>query len=195
MAHTEGHQQVGQRTLLGLLDGPQQVTHRNLAPTFEGQQILRPQPIQIGRVLSQAGLGQQPHRALAQALDIHGPAGTEMDEPLIALKRTFGLDAEGVALALGPHQRGSQRARTDNGEMPRLGALGAQRRHRPDHLGDHVARPAHDDGVAGAHILGGDLILVVQGSGLHRHPTDEHGIKSSEGCGPTGPADGDVDST
>ena len=40
--------------------------------------------------------------------------------------------------------------------------------HRADDLGDDVAGLAHDDGVAGAHVLGLHLVLVVQGGRRRR---------------------------
>jgi hypothetical protein len=46
-----------------------------------------------------------------------------------------------------------------------------QHRH---HLGDHVARAAHDDRVAHAHVLAAGFVFVVQGGVGHGHAAHEH---------------------
>ena len=51
--------------------------------------------------------------------------------------------------------------------------------HHPQDLRDHVARPPHDHPVAHAHVLAGDLVLVVQGRVRHRHPAHEHRLEAS----------------
>ena len=91
------------------------------------------------------------------------------------------------------HERCPQRARAHRGERPRLGAVGAQAEDRADHLGDHVAGLAHDDRVAGPHVLQADLVLVVQRRDADRGATDEHRIEHGEGRGPTGATDRHLD--
>ena len=59
---------------------------------------------------------------------------------------------------------------------------------RAQDLGDDVARPPHDHLVAGADVLGPDLVLVVQGRLADRHAADEdrleHGVRAWPGrCG------------
>ena len=58
---------------------------------------------------------------------------------------------------------------------------GAQRRHRPDHLRDHIAGAAHDDGVAYPHVLAGYLVLVVERGIGHGRSTDEHRLQNRKG--------------
>ena len=67
-----------------------------------------------------------------------------------------------------------------------VGPLG---QHGADDLGDHVARLAHDDRVARAHVLGPHLVLVVQGGHLHGRAADEHRLELGEGRGLPGAAD------
>ena len=73
------------------------------------------------------------------------------------------VDAAGVALALGPHQRALPGARARRRERPRpRSASGRSASTGPDDLGDDVAGPADDHGVAGPHVLGPHLVLVVE---------------------------------
>ena len=97
------------------------------------------------------------------------PARREVDHPLVALERAGRLDAARVGLALQAHERAGQRARARRRERPRLAVGRAQRQHRPDDLGDHVAGLAHDHRVAGPDVLGPHLVLVVQRR--HRRPS------------------------
>ena len=50
-------------------------------------------------------------------------------------------------------------------------ALVQQHRH---HFRNHVARAAHDDRVAQAHVFASGLVFIVQGGVGHRDPTDKH---------------------
>ena len=69
-------------------------------------------------------------------------------------------------VSLSPSRRTSGRA-ADRADRSGTSTLRrpflAQPEHGADDLGDHVARLAHDDGVARPHVLGRDLVLVVQG--------------------------------
>ena len=64
---------------------------------------------------------------------------------------------------------------------------------RSDHLGDDVARLAHDDEVARAHVLCRDLVLVVQGGPARRWSLREDRFEAGEGSRPARPADRDHD--
>ena len=105
-----------------------------------------------------------------------------------------GVDAAGVGLALGAHQR---RCRSGHGHVVGnvhgSAALRAQRQHRPDDLGDHVAGLAHDHRVAGAHVLGAHLVLVVQRGHADRRAADEHRLEHGERRRPTGAPDRHLD--
>jgi len=52
----------------------------------------------------------------------------------------------------------------------------AQFEHRSGYVGNHVARAAHDDGVARADVLAMDVGLVVQRGHLDRHAAELHGL-------------------
>ena len=67
-----------------------------------------------------------------------------------------------------------------------LRALG---QHRPDDLGDHVARLAHDHGVAGPHVFGLHLVFVVQRGDTDGGATDEHRLEHCERRGLSGAPD------
>ena len=53
---------------------------------------------------------------------------------------------------------------------------------RPDHLGYDITGAPDDHHVAGPHILGRDLILVVQGRIRHRDPADKDRLERRERC-------------
>jgi hypothetical protein len=65
--------------------------------------------------------------------------------------------------------------------------------HRSHHLGDHVAGLAHHHRVAGPHVLGPHLVLVVEGGQRHGGAPHEHRLQHGEGGGLAGAADGDGD--
>jgi hypothetical protein len=64
---------------------------------------------------------------------------------------------------------------------------------RADHLGDHVAGPAHHHPVADAHVLAVDLALVVQRGVGDRHAADEHRLEARHRRDRPGAADLHVD--
>ena len=124
---------------------------------------------------------QQPHHGhVAEVLDVHRAAPGEMEQPLDALRRTPALvRAAVVGLALGADERRAAR-RTGLRHRPAAGALLPLGEHGADDLGDHVAGPADDDGVALAHVLAPDLLLVVQGGVGDRDAAHDHGVEHRE---------------
>ena len=87
-----------------------------------------------------------------------------MDDALDALGRAVDVGAVGVALAGQADQRPPHDGHAVGNfhvGLRRLGTPGPVE-HRPHHLGDHVARLAHDDQVAGPDVLRRHLVLVVQ---------------------------------
>ena len=117
----------------------------------------------VADVVDEPELEEEADGALAEALDVERAPRREVLDRTVDLVRALEVDAAGVALALGPHQRAPARARAGGRERPRLGALRPVGQHRADDLGDHVAGPAHDHRVARPHVLGPHLVLVVQG--------------------------------
>ena len=65
--------------------------------------------------------------------------------------------------------------------------------HHADDLRDHVARAAHDDGVADAHVAPADLVLVVQRHVGHRRAADEHRLEARDRRDRAGATDLHVD--
>jgi hypothetical protein len=59
--------------------------------------------------------------------------------------------------------------------------VGALVEHRRDDFGDDVAGASHDHGVADAHVLAIDFVLVVQGGVGHRHAANEYRGKARHG--------------
>ena len=121
------------------------------------------------------------------------PRAGEMEQPLDALRRAAALvGAAVVGLAL----------RRTSGVPHEGQVFGIDHRralffrldeHRPDDLGDHVARAPHDHGVALAHVLAPDLVLVVQRGVGHRDAADEHWLEHGERRDLAGPARVHVD--
>ena len=72
-------------------------------------------------------------------------------------------------------------------------ALGPQREHRAEDLGDHVAGLAQDDGVAGADVLALDLVGVVQRGVLDGRAGDLGRLHDAVRRDPAGAPDVDPD--
>ena len=75
------------------------------------------------------------------------------------------------------------------GKDVRLLRAGALAGDDGDDLGDHVARAAHEDVIALAHVLALQLVLVVQRGAADHHATHLHRLQeghraSARRCGP-----------
>ena len=116
-----------------------------------------------------------------------------MLDPARELEGALGVGAvvRGVA-ALADEGR-LQRARTEGREHPRPGVGRAFGQHGPEYLRDDVAGLAHDDEVAGPHILEPHLVLVVQRGHADRRPADEDRLEFGKGRGLALAADRHVD--
>ena len=102
------------------------------------------------------------------------------------------VGAKRGGLVLAPHEPGSALGAL-RGESPRRPVVGAVGQHRAQHLGDDVAGLADHDGVAGAHVLDGHLVGVVEGGGGDRGATHEHGFEPGERGGLTAGSDRHLD--
>src|SRR5690606_29537499 len=141
----------------------------------------------VGDVAHQTQVHQLADPLLAQALDVQRAAAGEVLDAAGRPGRAGDVHAAGVGLALRPDQRLAAH-RAVLWEPPRL-ALGIPvGEHGAEDLGDDVAGPADDDGVARAHVLGPDLVLVVEGGLPHRDAAHEDGLEHGVGRGPTGAA-------
>ena len=127
---------------------------------------------------------------LAEALDVHGAAGGEVEDGADGPRRADDVDAEGVGLGFEAHE-GLAAHRARRWEAPPLQPLGPLGEDGPDDLGDDVARPPDDDEVAGTDVLRPHLVLVVQGGALDGHAADEHRVEHGERRRSTGAPDGD----
>ena len=106
-----------------------------------------------------------------------------------ALARALDVRAERVALALERTSGSCADTGTSSGTSTASSRFGPLGQHRADDLGDHVAGLAHDDGVAGAHVLGLHLVLVVQRRQPDGRAADEHRLEHGERRGLPGAAD------
>ena len=149
--------------------------------------------VEIGDIGRESGGRQLRDGALAETLDVHGPPRGPVDDALIALERTGGLDTSGVGLTLGPFESTADRARAEGGELPLGETARTLGEHRADHLGNDIAGLADHDEVARTDVFQADLVLVVERRHGDRGAADEHRLQYGERCGATGAADRDLD--
>ena len=116
-----------------------------------------------------------------------------MHDPLHPLGGAVGVDAVGVALALEADERARRSSGSVVGNVHGSLSGRACAEHRADDLGDDVARLAHDDGVARAHVLQADLVLVVQAGELDGRAGDDDRAQLGERRRPPGAPDRDED--
>src|SRR5690606_22110608 len=147
----------------------------------------------VRRLLDPAARVDGDQLPFAEALDVEGAAADEMLEALDDLG-VADQAAGAAALHLVPLAHGFGAADgADGGEDVRDGAVGTQGFDHADDLGDDVAGALQDDGVADAHVLAGDLVLVVQGGVADHDAADGDGMQARDGGQGAGAADLDVD--
>ena len=143
-------------------------------------QLVGPQVVDVGHVAHEPLAEEDRREALAEALDVHGPARGEVLDEAHALLRAGAVGAEGIGgvlLALdGGGAGGAGRGHGENA----LGAV-AQAEHGRHHLRDHVARALHDHGVADADVLAVDVLLVVERGHAHARAAHHHRGQHGEG--------------
>ena len=98
VADVEADQQVGQRPVLGRLDGALQVGDRDVAEALQRPHLVPVDRVNVADVVDQAVLDEQPARLLAQPLDVHRATGGEVVDAALALGRAVDIGAERVAL-------------------------------------------------------------------------------------------------
>ena len=152
----------GSGRVLDAVDSGDQLLGADLGEAFEAEQVVDGQRVDVGRVGDEAALRELGDGAFAETLDVHRPARRQVDRS--AASRCAGHVGSMQRRSASPSRRtsGLPHAGHVAGNVHGSAALGAQRQHRADDLGDDVAGLAHDHGVAGADVLGAHLVLVVQ---------------------------------
>ena len=152
------------------LDGAEEVGGRGLAPALQLGELR--ERVAAVLLLQVEDVRRAPHPTLgvecldllgAETLDVEGVAGDEVAQPLQRLGRanqTAGAAAHRLPLL--PH-RVAAALRADGGRVERLALRRPLLLDHADDLRDHVAGPLHHHPVAGADVLAGDLVLVVEG--------------------------------
>jgi len=136
----------------------------------------------VRRLLHQPGLVQELKELAAQSLDVEGIARGEMIEPLHDLRRArqrIGTTARGLqfaGLGIDLAHRVATADRTSVRHLVRLRPLGPAFQHHAHELRNDVAGALHDRGVADAHVLARNFVLVVQRNVLHYHAADGDGL-------------------
>ena len=82
VADPEGGEEPGHRSVLGGLDRPPQVVHRDLAPALTTQQLVGVEDEDVGRVGDQTLAQQEIDGLVAHVLDVHPTPGAEVEQPL-----------------------------------------------------------------------------------------------------------------
>ena len=109
----------------------------------------------VALVLDHPGVEQRVGRLGAQALDVERSAAGHVEDPVEQLRRAAagGWGSAGPCRPPSAAPAPCRRTGTRSASPTRLEPLGAQRQHRADDLGDHVAGLAQHHGVAGPDVL------------------------------------------
>src|SRR5260221_82954 len=191
-AYAQPKEDTRERLRLALRDAPGQVGGAFLLKAVQREDALQGEVVQIGEVVDQPGVEEALHQRLAQTANVHRVALDEMLDPLDLLRRAIGVDAVGDGFAGAAHGRLlAHRAR--RGKFPDALAAVAQVGEGLDHLGDHVAPPLDDDGIADAQIAGGDVVLVEERRVGDGDAADAHWLESRVGSQRARAADADPD--
>ena len=205
MADAERIDQAVERDFAPRLDRVEQIAHRGLAIALALFELLRRALVargereDVGRRHHQAFLEKGLHLLLAQPFDVEGIARDEMPEPLDRLRRAdkaAGAAAHRVLLAGARIDLAHGMAAADRADVRKLVGLGALRpllQHDAEHLRDDIAGALDDHGVADAHVLARDLVLVVQRRVLHDDAADGDRLELGHRRQRAGAADLDVD--
>ncbi len=194
-ADAERVDEARERDAAARRDRQREVARRGFAPALpRGDRLLMVgQTEDVGRAVQQAGGEKFAHGLLAEPVDVEGGAGDEVDQPLLDLRRA-GEAAGAAAHHLAGRAQG--RAAADRAVVREHVGLRVRRpllQHRTEDLRDHVARALHDHGVADAHVLARDLVLVVQRGARNQHAADIHRLQIGDRRERAGAADLDRD--
>ena len=140
-------------------------------------------------VVDPARLDELLDQLVAQPLDVHRAARGEMPQRLC---RCAGRRARRSS-ARRPRPRRASTCEPQTGQRAgsstRRASARAPLRHHAHDLGNHVARAAHDHGVADPHVLARELVHVVQRRVADRDAADEHRLQARDRRQRAGAAD------
>ncbi len=192
--YPERIEKAGQRRAPAVVDGLDQVLgpfrrdlagpHRlwRRAVAFVGaalhlEQIIEFQLVQIGDRAHIAEITEFLDVAFAETFDVHRAARGEVEDRLRQLRgaRQTARAARDRFALLAHDRRAADRAMRRH--VPRLRVRRTLVVDDADDLGNHVARAAHDDRVADAHVETRNLVGVVQRRVGHGDAADEHGLE------------------
>ena len=170
-----------ERDTPALVDPGDELSRADHAPAFALGDNFGVEAEDVARLMDQPVLPEGLDVLGSEPLDIERVAGDEMLQPLDRLGRAD--QAAGAAprdhARLAHREAAAHRAMIR--ELVRLRVGRAALGDHADNLRDHVAGALHDDGVADAHVLARDLVLVVQGGALHDDPADRDRLEAATG--------------
>ena len=189
----QGKQEARQGGAAGLVDGGHQIEGGFLPHPLETGQLDGVEAEQVRRGLHQPLVHQLLHYLVTQAVHIHGAAGREVLDRLLALR--LAEQAAGAAGHRLPFQSLHRRAtnRTLGGEEDLAGIHGALRLHHCHYLRDHIPRPAHYHGVADHDAKARYLVGIVQSGVGDGDAADEHRFELGHRGDGAGTADLELD--
>ena len=181
--HAQGVDQPGQRLLARRLNRPQQVISFFIGKTFQLEQIISGQGVQISHIAYQTGIHQLFHDFGAQPDDIHRPAPDKMLNIADQLRRTGCVDTIPGYLAFQVFHRLSA-GRAGLRCLENTFAAIPLVHHRSNHVWDHIAGPLEQHPVANADIFLPDVVEIMQRGLFDHHAAHLHrlevGIRASK---------------
>ena len=161
MTDTEAVENAGQAARPACRDRGDEVLRRFLPHPLQGHEVTDGEPVEIGVIADELGGDELVDELVPEPLDIHRAARGKESEPLPDSGRTGNeraaeKDSVGILDDAGATFRALGRRR------PRDLVPGALVLLHADDMGDHLARLLDDDDVAGADVLAGDLVGVVE---------------------------------
>ena len=194
VADVQPDQQVGQRPGLRGLDGVLQVAHDDLAEALDAPEHVPVDRVDVAHVGDEAGthLGSRWVKSWTRCSPKPSMSIAPREAKCSMRPATWAGQSRLVQkVSLSPSRRTSGPPQTGHigRERPLRRPFVAPAQHRADDLGDDVAGLAHDDRVARAHVLGRDLVLVVEGGQADGRAADEHRLEHGERRGLPGAPD------
>ena len=151
-----------------------------------------PERVDVGHSPDELFFEELVDERIPQSLDVHGPAGGEMEERFPELGRAGRVGAARDDLLFGPES-----GRPADGTMVREDELflfpRAPLLHHRHNLGDDVTAPFDEHPVADPDVLAFDLVFVVEGRPGDRRAGQAHGLEIGHRRQGSGPSDLDPD--